>query len=377
MVVQSHECSVMKVAFRADASIQIGTGHVMRCLTLADELRARGSECIFICREHQGNLIEQLRRKGYTTFSLAIENEADNDLPHSPWLGATQRKDADACTPILAKFQPDWLIVDHYALDYRWEHILASHCGALMVIDDLADRKHCCRILLDQTYGRSADDYRPLVPDDCEVLCGCDYALLRPEFAENREYSLKRRVHPQLKSILVTLGGVDRDNITSKVLFALSTCKLPDDCNITVIMGPTAPFLTHVQQQAHTMPRPTNVCVDVNNMAQLMADSDLAIGAAGSTSWERCCLGLPTITLVLANNQKWIARGLSQVGAVLTPQSKDFSQDLKMLMHVINEKILINLSQTSAKITDGLGASRVSNFIFNRVKHANQLALQR
>lgn len=353
----------MKVAFRTDASIQIGTGHVMRCLALADELRARGSECIFICREHPGNLIEQLRRKGYTTYSLAVDSEADTDLPHSPWLGTTQRKDADSCTSILTTFQPDWLIVDHYALDYRWERILTPHYGALMVIDDLADREHCCQMLLDQTYGRSADDYRPLVPNDCELLCGCDYALLRPEFAKNREYSLKRRVHPRLKKILVTLGGVDKDNITSKVLSALSTCMLPDDCNITVIMGATAPFLSHVQQQAHAMPRPTNVCVGVNNMAQLMAESDIAIGAAGSTSWERCCLGLPTATLVLSDNQQYAAKLLEQSGAAhLLHLNQSLPSQLSQLISkaVQSEVFLRNLSLNAGRLTDGLGARRIT-----------------
>ena len=193
----------MKITFRTDASLQIGTGHVMRCLTLADALAARGAYCQFICRAHDGNLIEFIRRKGLTAHPLpagAALPRSPTDPTHAAWLGATQAEDAEACAPILAAQRPDWLIVDHYALDARWERALAPHYRKLMVIDDLADRPHSCDLLLDQTFGRDAADYRPLVPADCRLLCGSHYALLRPEFAALRPYSLQRRaLHLELR----------------------------------------------------------------------------------------------------------------------------------------------------------------------------------
>src|SRR3990167_4024154 len=218
--------NAMRIAFRADASLQIGTGHVMRCLTLADALAAQGADCLFICREHQGNLIEQIRNKGYRTHalpvlppveasSLAIKAASDEQSPaHSHWLGATQVEDAAACTAILAEVKPDWLIVDHYALDARWETVLKPHYRKLMVIDDLADRSHLCDLLLDQTFGRDAEDYRVWVPASSQLLCGSQYALLRPEFGALRDYSLQRRPNPQLRQLLITMGGVDKDNAT-------------------------------------------------------------------------------------------------------------------------------------------------------------------
>lgn len=366
--------SRLKIAFRADASLQIGTGHVMRCLTLANALAAKGADCQFLCRVHEGNLIELIRTKGYIAHGLPIAPAAGTDSPaphpdapasdlaHSHWLGATQVQDAEACTPILAAHRPDWLIVDHYALDARWEGALAPHYCKLMVIDDLADRPHACDLLLDQTCGRDAADYRPLVPDACRLLCGSQYALLRPEFVALRPYSLRRRAQPSLRELLITMGGVDKDNATGQVLLALRTCPLPADCRITVVMGGTAPWLDEVRKQAQQMPWPTRVLVGVSDMAQLMVDSDLAIGAAGATSWERCCLGLPTILLVLAENQHKVAQVLERSGAAKLINfaqcvTKQFEE---LLVPLIDDPAqLPHMSECAASILDGSGLDAV------------------
>ena len=360
----------MKVVFRTDASLQIGTGHVMRCLTLADVLKAQGARCEFICREHPGHLIDFIRAKGYVVYSLPMESDADSDLAHSHWLGATQTQDACRCEPLLAGLQPDWTIVDHYGLDARWEKMLEPHYDQLMVIDDLADRAHICQLLLDQTFGRARSDYHPLVPEHCMLLCGSFYALLRPEFAALREYSLQRRAAFQLKHILISMGGVDKDNVTSKVLTALRNCPIPHDCGLTVVMGSTAPWLIEVQQQAQGMPWPTTVRVGVNNMAQLMVDSDLAIGAAGATSWERCCMGLPSIMVVLAENQRCIAQALSMAGAAILLDVKDLDGRNEDLTKLIDTNRFDQVSKAAADIIDGLGAVRVAASLLSKVKDA-------
>ncbi|WP_417787130.1 UDP-2,4-diacetamido-2,4,6-trideoxy-beta-L-altropyranose hydrolase [Stutzerimonas xanthomarina] len=373
----------MKVAIRVDASLQMGTGHVMRCLTLADALVARGAACAFICRTHPGNLLDLIRSKGHVAHALpvtsasveasspAIAAVGDEPTPvHSHWLGATQAEDAEACEPILAEFQPDWLIVDHYALDARWELLLRPHCRQLMVIDDLADRAHACDLLLDQTFGRDAKDYQAWGPNDCQVLCGSQYALLRPDFAALREYSLQRRARPQLHQLLITMGGVDKDNATGEVLMALRVCPLPADCQITVVMGTAAPWLSEVEQQTQDMPWPTRVLVGVNDMAQLMADSDLAIGAAGATSWERCCLGLPTAMLVLAENQRFAAWSLACAGAVRMLQLGNcLSYELADLIRDVSDsdEALLRLGECASTITDGRGCQRVSDRLFSGV----------
>lgn len=362
------------IAIRTDASLQIGTGHVMRCLTLADALAAGGADCQFLCRAHEGNLIKFIRSKGYVAHALPMvpaagapptapaPNTSAADLAHSHWLGATQAQDAEACAPILAAQRPDWLIVDHYALDARWERALAPHYRKLMVIDDLADRPHACDLLLDQTFGRDAADYRAHVPADCRLLCGSQYALLRPEFAALRPYSLHRRARPSLRELLITMGGVDKDNATAQVLEALRACPLPVDCRITVVMGATAPWLEEVRMQSQGMPWQTRVVVGVSDMAQLMADSDLAIGAAGATSWERCCLGVPTIMLVLADNQRKVAQGLEQSGgAKLIKLGQSAATQLReLLLPLIDSPAqLLNMSDCAASVVDGSGVDAV------------------
>ncbi|MCC4264617.1 UDP-2,4-diacetamido-2,4,6-trideoxy-beta-L-altropyranose hydrolase [Oceanimonas baumannii] len=358
----------MKIAFRADASIEIGTGHVMRCLTLAEALQQQGHECLFICREHNGHLGKLIAIKGFALHLLPVADEKEhvatklNWNNHASWLGLTWQQDAEQTCAILSRQPIDWLVVDHYALDARWEMQTAQHADSIIVIDDLADREHRCNLLLDQTFGRSAADYRPLVPEYCELLCGSQYALLRPEFAELRPYSLQRREQPALRQLLITMGGVDKDNVTGQVLDALRDCELSADCNIVVVMGATAPWLEVVKQQADSLPWHTEVKVGVSNMAQLMADSDLAIGAAGATSWERCCLGVPTIMVVLADNQRYAAHLLTKAGAVRELLLGDgLSHDLGIFIKEFSgvEKSLKSTVEHASNITDGKGCERV------------------
>lgn len=360
----------MKIAFRADASLQIGTGHIMRCLTLADALAAQGAECTFICRQHPGNLIEHIHNKGYRVHALPVSGQKANllsdgtpQLGHAHWLGASCEQDAEACDSILSKLRLDWLIVDHYSLDARWEMALRQHFHKLMVIDDLADRPHQCELLLDQTFGRNPADYKPWVSVECTLLCGSQYALLRPEFAALRTYSLQRRKNPQFQRLLITMGGVDKDNATGQVLEALKHCELPSDCRITVVMGVTAPWVTEVRHLVKQVPWPTEVRVNVDNMAQLMADSDLAIGSAGATSWERCCLGLPTILLVLAQNQRSIARALYEAGAVVLTDLEVIEKFRFSIKQLTNPTMLADMGRSASSIADGLGVARVASYL--------------
>lgn len=361
----------MKVAFRTDASLPIGSGHVMRCLTLADALREQGAHCHFITRAHPGNLIATIQERGYEVHSLTAPAQqaqvstntsisTAETLTHAAWLGCTWQADAADTAAVLASLQPDWLVVDHYALDYRWEAAVAPHYKKLMVIDDLADRRHLCALLLDQNLGRQPHDYEGLVPAGCNVLTGPQYALLRPEFAALRAYSLHRRQASGLKHVLLTMGGVDQPNATGQTLLALKRCPLPPDCRITVVMGLTAPWLQSVKELADEMPWPTEVLVNISDMAQRMADSDLAIGAAGSTSWERCCLGLPTLMVVLAKNQWSGANALDLAGAAeLLGHVEDINSKLPKHIAMANKGHLIEMSNAASQLTNGFGVATV------------------
>ncbi len=354
----------MSIVFRVDASIKMGTGHVMRCLTLADALKNRGVTIQFICREHSGNLIAFIQNKGYQVFPLKSNEQAtklNSPLAHADWLGCSQEQDITDCEAILQNNHIDWLIVDHYALDKTWEKALKPYYKKLMVIDDLADRQHDCTLLLDQTYGRKDKDYLPWVTENCHLLLGSNYALLRPEFSEWREYSLQRRITPEFKNLLITMGGVDQDNVTASVLIALKQCDLPNDLIITVVMGMTAPHSEAVRKIAQTMPNKTDVRIGVNNMAEIMANADLAIGAAGATTWERCCLGLPSIVIQLAENQKNIMQTLFREGVGEFVHYLDLSESKKILKQKIS--LVISMAeryiQKGRSLTNGEGTKKI------------------
>lgn len=358
----------MRVSFRADASLQIGTGHVVRCLTLADALRERGARSTFICRPHAGHLLDLIKQRGHEAIALPPADEAfiaPADPFHAKWLGTDWASDATQTSQALGEQVVDWLVVDHYALDHRWEQALRSQARHIFTIDDLADRPHDCDLLLDQNLGRKAQDYCGLVSRHTQTLSGPAYALLRPEFAQWREYSLQRRTQPQLKNLLITMGGVDQNNATGQVLDALTRCELPADLRITVVMGPHAPWLAHVQTQAAVMPRPTEVLAGVSNMAQLMAESDLCIGAAGGSAWERCALGLPALVLILAANQHSGAMALQTHGAALfAADTQHLIAQIKELFTLeIRSSVLRKMSQTAALLTHGDGASQVVDLL--------------
>lgn len=367
----------LRVCFRADASLSIGSGHVMRCLTLANELRERGAECRFICREHPGHLIDQIEARGFPVLRLPVFAEIHGRpqksgifprTAHHEWLGNSPEQDAEECARDLAASPVDWLIVDHYALEAAWERALRPYCRQLMAIDDLADRPHQCEVLLDQNLGRSPGDYQPLLPAASRILTGPQYALLRPEFAAWRAASLARREQAcadddRRLQLLINLGGVDRANDSERILAALTPEMLPPAARITVILGASAPWREAVEHRSKNLHWPCQVIVAANNMGELLSQADLAIGAAGSSTWERCCLGLPTLALILADNQRGIAAalaahtGLACAGTDLAASLRQFFLQLgsagQRLAH----------SRRVAELVDGQGCRRVADVL--------------
>jgi len=353
----------MFVVIRVDASSRIGAGHVMRCLALADELKKNGAIVRFICREYHGNLISLLRDKSMLVSELHTHQHKENnkEFNFERSLGVTQEEDANQTIDILKNAKPDWVIVDHYELNEVWEKMVSYYTSKIMVIDDLANQLHYCDALLDQTYGRSERDYDLYVPDNTILLLGAKYALLRSEFLQWREYSLKRRASPELKRVLINMGGTDPDNATGQVLRVISKNKLFNDIEIVVVMGATSPWLDKVKCQAEKMHNQIEVKVNVSNLAELMANSDLAIGAAGSSVWERCCLGLPSIIYKLAENQDFISLQLQANDVALFAGEIDNIENslLQNIDEISNIESLQRFSNKSKSISDGLGVKRV------------------
>jgi len=336
----------MKVIFRVDASLEMGIGHVMRCLTLANELKQQNHEIIFICRELTGNHILLIK---YPVLVLPKNDNFQSDGLYLNWLGVTQEQDAEQTIKVIPK-NIDLLIVDSYALDEIWHKQLKPYTKKIMVIDDLADRQFDCNVLLNQNLGTQIEDYKDKVLNNCELLLGCDYALLRPEFPNLREKALiKRKNTKVIKNILISMGGSDITNKTYDILQEVS-----DDLNIVVILGGISPHNKMIKNYAKSR-KNVKVVVDADNISRLMFDADLAIGAGGSTSWERCCLGLPTLLYVLAENQRKIAGNLEQLGAV------KIVDNLKVnLQNILNNFSFWQImSEKAQTVCDGIGVKRI------------------
>ncbi|HQS58872.1 MAG: UDP-2,4-diacetamido-2,4,6-trideoxy-beta-L-altropyranose hydrolase [Gallionellales bacterium 35-53-114] len=350
----------MKVAIRTDASSQIGTGHFMRCLALAESLKERGAKTRFVSRHLPEHLRSMLAGKGHEFVSL---DRTQNDMPldelaHAHWLGVSQAQDAADSIRVLSDGAWDWLIVDHYALDTRWESALRRTTKRIMVIDDLADRQHDCDMLLDQNfYADMQARYANKIPSHCELLLGPRYALLRDEFRQ-----LHNQVKPRngsVKRILVFFGGVDVDNYTGRAIEALSEIGMSGKC-VDVVIGAQHPCREQIKAACvmHGY-----IChIQTDKMAELMAAADLAIGAGGSATWERCCLGLPTLSICLAANQQRQIADAAQEGYLYSPAT---NKELEVVIktHTIalleNEYLRRLISRRAMHAVDGRGVVRI------------------
>lgn len=350
----------MKIAIRTDASEEIGTGHFMRCLTLADALKQHGTQSRFVCRHLPEYFQSMLVDKGHEFMQLknnSSEVVLDN-LTHAHWLGGSQHDDAQQTIQALSDQTWDWLVVDHYSLDARWESVLRQAVKKIMVIDDIADRQHDCDMLLDQNFYADMDiRYTGKVPAHCQLLLGPRYALLRDEFCRVRE-QVKPCTGP-VKRVLTFFGGVDADNYTGRVIEALAGIG-GHDFHVDVAIGSQHP---HREQIESACAENDFIChVQTSRMAELMAAADLAIGAGGSAVWERCCLGLPTLTICVADNQRKQIADAASEGLLYAPELKDelilvVKRHLSALME--NGHLRHAVSRNGMQAVDGRGVLRV------------------
>lgn len=365
--------SELRVAFRADAGTDIGLGHVARCLTLADALVARGSSCLFVCREHEGHALDRIRERGHEAVGLQRDARArpfPDAAPRSraAWLGVPWSLDAEETRRALGPRPFDWLVVDHYGIDAPWERTMRGTATRVMVIDDLTDRSHDCDLLLDQSPCTSPAARAATVPVGCRTLVGPGHALLRPTFAAARAKSLARRADRTTHELLVTMGGVDRDDATGAVLGALDAAGLAPEWRVTVVLGAGAPRRESVRDRARASARTVEVRVDERDMAAVMSASDLCIGAAGGTAWERCCVGLPSIVVTLADNQRAVAAALDGAGAAATVELPTLVADLaRTLARPDLPDWLCRTGERAAALVDGLGTGRVAEALLGPV----------
>ncbi|MGF1641974.1 MAG: UDP-2,4-diacetamido-2,4,6-trideoxy-beta-L-altropyranose hydrolase [Rhodospirillales bacterium] len=331
--------------FRCDGSAAIGGGHVQRCLTLAEALAASGWRCAFAVGSATPAVMPRLADS--VERLLVLDGLAEDeparmaDAFGNPW---------------------DLLVVDHYRRDHCFESACRRWAKRILVIDDLADRRHDADVLLDQTLGRNAAEYAALVPAHCRVLAGPSFALIRPAFSAGRGRALARREQSRtVARILVAIGLTDPDNVTSLVLEGIRDSGLT--AAVDVVLGAGAPHLRAITDQVAAMSQETRIHVDCADIAQRMVAADLAIGAAGITAWERCCLGLPSQVIVTADNQRQAAAMLASTGAcIVIGRHRDVMPAMiagSLCALATDHDRRRAMARAAARVCDGRGVTRL------------------
>ncbi|GGA40939.1 UDP-2,4-diacetamido-2,4,6-trideoxy-beta-L-altropyranose hydrolase [Pelagibacterium lentulum] len=351
------------VVFRVDASYEIGTGHVMRCLALADGLTNEGADAVFVCREHEGHLFALIEERGFRVLGLPAPRERwtrDEPAPaHAIWLGTDWRTDADETIKALDNIRPDWLVVDHYAIDARWEEQLRSISGHILAIDDLADRPHACDALVDQNLVANVRArYKDHVPDGTTLMLGPDYALLRPEYLSLREQAAPRS--GPIRRVLVSFGGVDRRGLTRATVEALLAMD-DHDFEVDIVLSASSPDYASME---HELAKRAGFRLHdrVPSLAPMMVAADIMIGACGTTSWERLCLGLPAIVVTVADNQNAIAEELNRQGLArwIGDANGEIGDALRaVLAEIFDAGLDPSWSRRCLEVVDGKGVQRV------------------
>lgn len=332
-----------RIAIRADASREIGGGHVMRCLTLAHVLAERGADVLFVVNPGAAGLVPGLALSGFRVAEVA---------PGAPpMIDAIRRTWADGA---------DVLVFDIYSMGRTGETAARAAAGVIAVIDDLADRPHDCDILFDQTFGRGPDAYSGLIPTGAVCFVGAEHALLRPAFAELRRQTLSlREAGGPVRRILISFGLLDIGGLSAVAVRALTGRGF----GLDLVVGSGAPSLPQLRVLADAC-SDLSLYVDSDRVAELMAGADLAVGAGGSTSWERCCLGLPSVLAVVADNQRDIAANLSAAGAaVLLDEPTEAAMGDAVMALARDAEARVAMSRAAAEVCDGRGAARLAGAI--------------
>lgn len=349
---QPEHSSFMNILFRTDASLKLGLGHVIRCLSIAKFLRASGANCYFTCIQLPGNCIDLIASSGFKVLEAA--NPAN-------W---SEEEDAQLTIKLLKSTKFEWVIVDHYWLGVSWEHSIKEHVDQLMVVDDLKGRVHDCDLFLDQNLDRSRHDYQFINPDT-RVLLGPKYALLDRQYLEARAVKTKTP-RKSGRNIIISLGGSDPNNLTGNLLEQMSFLNLPEESKIFVVLGKNYQHSNEIKKLSGEFSVDIKCFFNTAHMSQLLLMSDIAVGCAGSSSWERCCLGVPTIMLIDSQNQAAIARSLQSRGVGEISELESISSTLENLLAPCSSRKLQMMGKRALEITDGKGAIRVVDVLKRR-----------
>lgn len=332
----------MNVVFRCDSGLEIGTGHVLRCLALAHALREQNHRVDFVVASISDGLRLRLESKGFSIFGVGSPRGSLDD--------------ANELIRIASNRQANWIITDGYHFRTEYQRLIKKNDFKLMCIDDIADCEYVSDIILNQNPGFSSKDY--IAADYSKFLLGQKYILLRPEFL-NAKPIVKDFFDPS-KRVLVTMGGADKDNLTAKTMEAVKTI---ENLEIMVLIGSANPHKDEISTCAEKFPVMPQIITDIENVVPYMLTTDIAIHAAGTTSWELAYLGIPSISYVLAENQLPVASKLKDSGfSIYMGWSHEFSaKELSFQVSELanNPGRLAKMSRSGQTLVDGLGIKRI------------------
>lgn len=346
----------MNIAFRVDSSKKIGLGHLMRCLTLAKVLSNDAIKIIFIVNDEVNEKIikpfDVIKLPDYSTNGGQFSQEIDSQ----------------ETIQVLKRLNKtfDWLIVDHYQIDSQWENAVRPYVKKIMVIDDLADRPHACEILLDQNLSENQNRYQNLVSLKTKLLLGPQYSLLREEFKKNR---INMKIRDNIKQMLIFFGGGDCANETIKAIEAVKKLNRAD-IFLDVVVGEACPSQQEIKDMCASISNARFFCQS-NQISQLMNQADLAIGAGGTITWERCCLGLPSIVLTIAENQVALTSVASSLGVInYLGKSDEVTEEAlsSAIQELIkNPEMLRKMSENAHELVDGMGSQKVASSLMELI----------
>ena len=353
--------------FRLDVNPDIGLGHAMRCMTLGKQFLKFGYSIAFICRYGSQNYRELIINSGFDVFFLSEEMDTIS--------GDIESKDAEETLKICHYLDVSFMVVDHYQLGLEWEIQVRREMDKLIVIDDLANRKHDCYALLDSTLHRKAMDYKSLVNKSAHLLMGSKFSLLRDEFRALRSQArIKRRATKKVETILINFGGTDPKQLT--LLAHKRIRAINEDIKIDIVLSSACLYINEIlalSKHDHQ----TRVWVDSDSVSNLMLTADLAIGALGTTSWERCCLGLPAIALMSADNQRQNAQVLKQENAIILSSQEQLKADIECFIGATdNMKLWHEMAESCDRLCDGKGADRVVSQILSSQFSLAQMTIE-
>lgn len=347
-----------RIAIRVEGSNEIGTGHVARCMTLAEELSKKAVDPIFCLKDVNGFLADEISKKGFRVEQIPIS--------------ANSREDAECFTLVFKKYDCQAAVLDGYDFDQEYLENIRNEISFILSIDDIAQTFFCSDVVLNQNINATVGMYEGKVSPQGKLLLGSAYVLLREEF---QKWKGVDRNFTQVKNILVTFGGADPHNLTLRAVKALE--RIPGDFYITVVLGLGNPNKQQIRDYIDSIQR--NICVleNVSNMGELMAEADIAISSGGSTTWELCCLGVPTLQVVLAKNQMETVIEVDRRGAVINlgwyqdVTEREIQQKVAGLMADSGKRQM--MSGCGKLLIDGQGAQRVASEILTHCREKSLL----